>query len=127
MGLLVKRITEANTELIVVRLAKMVTSGKQHQEREISSLGLKAVVADLPSGRGAQNVAKKLTPTLITALNSKVSSCSAMTFTPNGETIGLKPGGCEAISASTSAPGTIHEGCEASQAYKGLCSRRRRQ
>ena len=73
MGLLVKRISEANIEQIIVRLAKMVTTGKQAQEREISSLGLKAVVADLPRGKGAQNVAKNLTPTLIAALISKVS------------------------------------------------------
>ena len=73
MGLLVKRIDEGNIEYIMFSLAKTVTSGKQPQEREISSLGLKAVVADLPSGKNALNVAKRLTPTLVSALESKVS------------------------------------------------------
>lgn len=72
MGLLVKRIDEGNILVIVLSLAKTVTSGKQPQEREISSLGLKAVVAELPSGKSAISVVKALTPTLVTALDSKV-------------------------------------------------------
>ena len=69
-----KRIDETQVDFLVGQLGKMVTAGKQAQEREISSLGLKAVVAELPTGKGAQNVATKLTPVLVAGLSSKASA-----------------------------------------------------
>lgn len=73
LGLLVKRVDEAQIDFLVNRLGGMVTAGKQAQDREISSLGLKAIVADLPpSSKGTQNVVKILSPLLLKGLASKV-------------------------------------------------------
>ena len=56
-------------------LGDQVTRGKDAHRREIAGLGLRAMVADLPAGPTAVNMAKKLTPSLLAGLASQVTFC----------------------------------------------------
>jgi len=72
LGLLVRKVEQGSVEALVHALGEQVTHGKDSQEKEIAGLGLRAVVADLPNGPVAVNMAKKLTPSLLAGLVSQV-------------------------------------------------------
>lgn len=74
LGLLVKKVDEPQVDLILNHLSGMITGGKQSQNREIASLGLKAVIADLPTGKGAQPLIKRCASVLIHGLQTQACS-----------------------------------------------------
>lgn len=72
LGLLVKRIETSQIESLISQLGEKVTKSHKAQEKEIYSLALKAVVADLPTDK-ASNVVTKLAGALAAGLKSTVS------------------------------------------------------
>ena len=83
---------ETQIELILTRLGSMITGGKQSQDRDIASLGLKAVVADLQAGKLAQPLVNNLTSVLIQGLQSKVHLLPHLHTAPLPCQICRKPG-----------------------------------
>ena len=57
--------------MLVTSLGTKLTTGKNEQERDIASIGLKTVVAEVPTGI-AKSVVKRVTPTLISGLSATV-------------------------------------------------------
>ena len=58
--------------MLVTSLGTKLTTGKNEQERDIASIGLKTVVAEVPTGI-AKSIVKRVTPTLISGLSSTVT------------------------------------------------------
>lgn len=69
MGPLVNKVKEYQVELIVESLCTNMVSDKE-QLRDISSIGLKTVIAELPQASGglSANICKRITGRLISAI-----------------------------------------------------------
>lgn len=79
MGPLVNKVKEYQVELIVESLCTNMVSDKE-QLRDISSIGLKTVIAELPQASGglSGNICKRITGRLTTAIE-RVSTKSITT------------------------------------------------
>ena len=76
LGLLACRIQEGSVETLLQELCtKLFTSKKEH-ERDLASIGLKTVVAEVSVGPLGKSLVKRVTPHLISGVKTQVPSAA---------------------------------------------------
>jgi hypothetical protein len=76
---LVKKVSECRVVEIVDSLCQRLLTGRE-QQRDIASIALKTVVAEISSGSVAQCVVVSLTPKLIKGITSSVGTILVIVF-----------------------------------------------
>lgn len=74
LGSLAHKVTDARLLDITENLCQRVVSGKKEQQRDIASIGLKTVIAEVPTGSQATALVSRMTPFLIEGMSKKVST-----------------------------------------------------
>lgn len=72
-------------ETLVSELSGKLVGGKKEQERDIASIALKTVVAELPTSADPKGVVAKTTLKLVEGLEAKVNvfDCERLTTAPS--------------------------------------------
>ena len=82
LGLLARKVADARLQEITESLCQRVVSGKKEQQRDIASIGLKTVIAEVPAGSHATVLVGRMTPFLIEGISKQVRACCAAATTP---------------------------------------------
>ena len=74
LGLLVCRIQEGSVDMLLQDLCTKLFAGKKEHQRDLASIGLKTVVAEVSGGQLAKTVVKRIVPHLIAGIKTQVWS-----------------------------------------------------
>ena len=72
LAILVRKVDEQRALDVVFSLCDKVISGKKEQQREVASIGLKAVIAEIPSGPLAAKATTQIAQTMLQGTGKQV-------------------------------------------------------
>ncbi len=72
LGLLVRKVSDVRAEEMIRSLCDKVLSGKKEQQRDIASIGIKTIIAEIQGGPLATSLASTVTKKMLEGGNNKV-------------------------------------------------------
>lgn len=78
LGLLTRKIADARLQDITESLCPRIVSGRKEQQRDIASIGLKTVIAEVPAGSHATVLVSRMTPFLVEGISKQVKAHCAV-------------------------------------------------